>query len=224
MSNSSEFIRVHVLKIVAVLRDLGLVPSPATVPEGDLLDPPSQTTSPAAICWFPLPPPAAPAAGGWGNPGSCCVYSVGLVWVLPGGVLEAVTPAVGVLLLSASSPVSALPGVSASSRRRRRARGPLGSPCAACSPPDPVAADPVDLLCAGGDDASGAADEAGWRLCVRGVRGSTTSRPLGRSSDPRFGRFWRRRVIGTSTSPATSTQEDLDVISFFVEVLFAYLL
>ena len=81
------------------------------------MKPPSQTTSPAAIRWFPLPPPAAPAAGGWGNPGSRRVYSVGLSRLLTGGVLEAEASVVGVLGSSSSSPMSSFFGASPSSRR-----------------------------------------------------------------------------------------------------------
>ena len=104
------------------------------------------------------------------------------------------------------------------------ARGPLGSPCAGLPPPDLLAADPVDDFDADGGDASDAADGAGWRLF--GVRGSTTSRPLGgffRSKAS--GKMQRRRVIGTScSSPATSMQKDLFVFSIFVVFLSVYLL
>ena len=187
------------------------------------MEPPSQTSSPAAIHWFPSPPPAAPAAGGWGNPGSRCVDSVGLSRVCSGGVLEAEASVVGVLGSSSSSPVSALSGASPSSRRLPRARGPLGSPCAVLPPLDLAAADPVDDLDAGGGDASVAAVGVGWRLF--GVRGSTTSRPLGGFFRSKVsGRIWRRRVIGTSSSPAASMQKDLFVISIFMVVFSAYLL
>jgi hypothetical protein len=83
--------------------------------------------------------------------------------------------------------------------------------------------DPVDDLDADGGDARGAADGVGWRLC--GVRGSTTSRPLGGFFRSKVSRkLRRRRVIGTSSSPATSMQKDLVVFSIFAEVFSAYLL
>lgn len=190
---------------------------------GRFLGPPSQSTSPAATRWFPLPPPAAPTAGGWGNPGSRCVYSVGLSRVLLGGVLEVEAPAVGVLLSPSSSPVAALSGASVSSRWIARARRPPGLPCMVLPPLDPVAADPDDVFDAVGGDASGAEDEDGWRLF--GVRGSLTSRSSGGSSRSKVaGRIWRRRASGTSSSSEASKQKDLGVISIFVLVLFAYLL
>jgi hypothetical protein len=52
------------------------------------VNPPGQTTSAAAIRWFPLPTPAPPVAGGWGNPGSLHVYNVGLIRHPSGGVEE----------------------------------------------------------------------------------------------------------------------------------------
>jgi hypothetical protein len=45
-------------------------------------------TSPPLGRRVPPPPAAASAAGGWGSPGRRRVYSVGLAWVLAGGVLE----------------------------------------------------------------------------------------------------------------------------------------
>ena len=65
-----------------------LLSPPLQFRRGDSLKPPSQTTSPAAIRWFPLPPPAAPAAGGWGNPGSRRVYKVGVSRLPAGRAVE----------------------------------------------------------------------------------------------------------------------------------------
>jgi hypothetical protein len=56
-------------------------------------DPVSSPRSPVSRGFSP-PPPAAPAAGGWGNPGSRPVYSVGLVRVPADGVMEVVVLAV----------------------------------------------------------------------------------------------------------------------------------
>ena len=68
------------------------------------------------IPWFPFPLPAALATGGWGNPRSRRVHSVGLSRLLTSGVLEAKTSVVGVLGSSSSSAVSPFFGASASSR------------------------------------------------------------------------------------------------------------
>ena len=54
---------------------------PAIVPEGEFLNSPVRSTSPPQIRRFP----PYPAAGGWGNGGSRCVYSVGLCGWPAGG-------------------------------------------------------------------------------------------------------------------------------------------
>ena len=58
-------------------------PFPAQSRGAIFLEPPVRTSSPGAIRRFPLSPLAAPAAGGWGNPGSRSVYSVGSSRYLP---------------------------------------------------------------------------------------------------------------------------------------------
>ena len=118
-------------------------------------------------------------------------------------------------------------GASRSSKAERRplprARGPLGLPCAGLPPPDLLAVDLVGVLDAGEDGASGVADGAGWRPL--GVRVSKTSRPLGGCFRSKVSRkLWRRRVYDAVSSPATSMQEDLCVISIFCLVVSAYLL
>lgn len=50
---------------------------------------PSRSTSPAGDPGVSPPPSAAPAAGGWGSPGSRRVHSVGSVWDPAGSVVEA---------------------------------------------------------------------------------------------------------------------------------------
>ena len=67
--------------------NLGSSLSPATVGEAIFHPPPVHSSSPAAIRRFPSPPPAAPAAGGWGNLGSR-LYIARCEWVPVGGARE----------------------------------------------------------------------------------------------------------------------------------------
>ena len=106
---------------------------------------PSRSTSPPVNRRFPFPPPAAPAAGGWGNPVSLRVHSVGSGRSLAGGVLEAVACRRRVLLV-----VFDLSGGGArrsfmAEHRLLRARGPRWPPCAFPAL-ELVAASPVEDL------------------------------------------------------------------------------
>ena len=168
------------------------------------------------------PPSAAPAAGGRGIAGSRCVHSVGSSRDPAGGVLVVETSSVLRLRMAL---VPSGSGASRSSKAERRplprARGPLGSPCAGIPPSDLLAVDLVDSFDAGDDGASGGVDGASWRPL--GVRVSKTSRPLGGSFRSKVSRkLRRRRIIDTVSSPATSMQEDLCVISISCLIFSAY--
>ena len=82
--------------------NLGPFPSPSTVPKGDFLCERRRSTSPSPNRWLPQPPPAAPAAGGRGNPDSRCVHSVGLLSYLAGGAEEVTARSVFLLQVEVS--------------------------------------------------------------------------------------------------------------------------
>jgi hypothetical protein len=78
------------------------VPSPSSTGQGDFLKPPQPTYLAAVDPVVPPPPPTAPAAGGWGNTESRCVYSVGFARTSVGGALEAVARPVWCLVAALS--------------------------------------------------------------------------------------------------------------------------